>query len=67
MLVLSSPLKDVFNQFNHQNLIRIHRSHAVNIDYVETIKGNVVIVGGEEVPMSGDFKEKALAQFNIIR
>lgn len=67
MLVLSSPLKDVFNQFNHQNLIRIHRSHAVNIDYVETIKGNVVIVVGEEVPMSGDFKEKALAQFNIIR
>lgn len=67
MLVLSSPLKDVFSQFNHSNFIRIHRSHAVNIDHVDSIRGNMVVIGTDEIAMSGDYKEKALAQFNIIR
>lgn len=67
MLVMTSTLKNVFHQFNHPDLIRVHRSYAVNINHVDVIKGNLVIIGQDEIPMSTDLKEKALAKFNIIR
>lgn len=45
-------------KINHPNLIRVHRSHIVNIDNVDAVKGNVLILGKHEVIVSETFKEE---------
>jgi DNA-binding LytR/AlgR family response regulator len=39
-------------------LLRVHRSHAVNLAYLEYAEGNFLKVGGREVPVGASFKDE---------
>ncbi len=42
--------------------IRIHRSHIINLDKIESIEGNIVHIGKHQLPISKGQREAFLAQ-----
>ena len=40
------------------SLLRVHRSHAVNLDYLDFAEGNFLSILGREVPIGASYKDK---------
>lgn len=55
-LVLGS-LQSILKELGDQ-LLRIHRSHAVNLKYLEYVEGNFIKLDGREIPVGASFKEE---------
>lgn len=47
-------------------IAQIHRSFAVNIDYINRIDGNTLYLQNNEFKISETFKENLLCKLNII-
>ncbi len=47
------------------NFIRVHRSYAVNTDYLDAIGSDFVTIKSQQIPLSRNFKDELLAQINI--
>ena len=43
--------------------VRVHRSFIVNTGYVRQLKGNVLLIEGEEIPVSAPYKEEVMRFF----
>ena len=39
-------------------LLRVHRSHAVNLKYLEYMEGNVIRIGGRDIPIGASYREE---------
>ena len=46
-------------------LMQIHRSYAVNLNYIEKIMGDSVIIYNETIPFSKDFKAELIKKLGI--
>lgn len=64
--LVSATLKHLEQQINYESLMRIHRSHIVNIDKIEAIKGNRVIVEGQEIPIGKSYKAALMERLKFI-
>lgn len=64
--LVSATLKHLEQQINYESLIRIHRSHIVNLDKIEAIKGNRVIVDGQEIPIGKSYKAALMERLKFI-
>lgn len=49
----------------NNNFIRIHRSYIVNLDKINSIEGNIIRIGKQELPVSKGQKEELLRKINI--
>ena len=47
------------------NFIRVHRSYAVNCDYLEAISNDEITIGEHNIPLSRNYKDELLAKINI--
>ena len=47
------------------NFIRVHRSYAINSDYLESISNDEITIGEHNIPLSRNYKEELLAKINI--
>ena len=67
-LTQSSNMGVMNAKINHPDLIRVHRSHTVNIENIDAIKGkgNILVLSGHEVPVSDSFKEELLKRLQLI-
>jgi len=45
------------------NFLRVHKSYAVNLDYVEAVNATTLIVAEQELPIGRTYKEKLLQSF----
>ena len=46
--------------------LRIHRSYMVNLEYLDSLQGNRVFVGEEEIPVGGSYKQKLLDRIDLL-
>ncbi len=53
-------------KINHDSLIRAHRSHVVNINNVDAVKGNVLVLGDYEIAVGDTFKEDVFKHLPLI-
>jgi len=53
--------------YKKANLVRVHRSYAVNLSYVEKINNQMVMVGGKEIPLGKAYKQGLLNALNTLR
>ena len=53
-------LKQLEKDLPVQQFIRIHKSHIINIDFVNALEGNMVHIGKEKLPIGASYKEQAL-------
>ena len=52
IITVRNSLSNVIDQFSNEEIIRIHRSYAVNIDKITVFKANMIEINGFEIPVS---------------
>ncbi|QNF33402.1 response regulator [Adhaeribacter swui] len=64
--VLRNGLQHVLEKINLPQLVRIHRSYAVNLQHLETFNDSFVVIGKHEVPLGRNYKEEFFKNFNFL-
>lgn len=64
--LVSQTLKSVSGRLSYPKLIRVHRSHVVNIDHVEAIEDNMLIIGKTLIPVSKSMREEVMKHFELL-
>lgn len=64
--LIRNTLNMVLEKLNLMDLIRIHRSYAINMPHVETFNDTSVFIQGKEIPLSRRFKENFLRHFDFL-
>lgn len=62
---LRIALSAVLERLHFTQLVRVHRSHAVNIQHVESFSDSDVTVAGQLVPLGRQYKEEFLRHFQF--
>jgi DNA-binding LytR/AlgR family response regulator len=62
-ILVHSTFQDLINQLPTDQILRIHKSYAVSKDKFEAIEGNMIIIGGKQLPIGQSYKENFL---NVI-
>ncbi len=62
--IVRTKLEDFVNDTPGANLVRVHRSFAVSLNYLEEIDSNSVIVAGKSIPLSQAYRQELLKNFN---
>jgi len=69
-ITVSKPLKEYSNLFNEYGFFRVHKSHLVNVKFIErydkTDGGHVIIENGEKVPVSSYKKDELLEYLETL-
>ena len=66
-LMVSAPMKDVYEDLPSGNLIRINRSYIVNIRFISKINGNLIeMEDGNGLAISRAYKETVMSKFIFI-
>jgi two-component system response regulator LytT len=63
--LVRATMQDYLEKFDPEKFVRTHRSYAVNIDKVDKINMAYVIINGEEVPISKNYRDTLLSRLNI--
>lgn len=66
-LIVHLYLSIVLEKINLSNLIRVHRSHAVNIDKISHIKADEIMINEQTVPIGKKHKIELLKLIDIIQ
>lgn len=64
---LSTSMNHVFEQFDHVDFIKVHRSYIVNIKQISSLDGNIIHFGEKEVTMSKEFRDDLIHRLKIIK
>lgn len=65
LYVLRVSLNQLLEKIIFQQLVRIHRSYAVNIHAVKSFTEQDVLLGDKELPIGKNYKETFLKRFNF--
>lgn len=65
-LTIARPLSDIINSLPSDTFIRVHRSYAINIKYVNKYCRNVFYIQETMIPIGRAYKKEALSHFNIV-
>ena len=65
-LLLRKSMGNLMEAFDEGDMVRVHRSYAVNPINVESVSANKVIVGGKKIPLSTSYKESFLAMLRGV-
>lgn len=63
-IITRMPLDGFIEELNSSNIIRVHRSYAVNTSKISEIKAQYVIIQDNEIPISRGYKKKVEIIFN---
>lgn len=64
----STPMNNVLSRLNADKFVKVHRSHAINIDYVDRYEGNMIYLKGIEEPisLSETYRTNFLKRFDAV-
>ena len=63
--LVRASMQEYIENFDPTVFLRVHRSYVANIQKVEKINTANIIIAGEEVPISKNFREELLKLLNI--
>jgi DNA-binding LytR/AlgR family response regulator len=63
----SNSMNHIFEQLNHKDFVRVHRSYIVNIKRITALDGNVIRIADKEVQMGREFRDNVLGLLRIIK
>ncbi|MBP6304210.1 MAG: response regulator transcription factor [Bacteroidia bacterium] len=62
--IVRASLTEYLTHFDQDLFIRVQRSYAVNIEFIEKITSSSVWIGNREIPMSQQYREELLNRIN---
>jgi DNA-binding LytR/AlgR family response regulator len=66
--VQSVSMNHVWEQINHKDFMRIHRSHVVNVNKITAIEGNMVMLGKQHsLEMSKANREELISRLTFLK
>lgn len=63
-IVARMTIKSMLEKLPEQQFMRVHRSYVVSLARISSIRGKVVHMGEEEIPIGNSFEKAFLAAFN---
>lgn len=64
---LSTSMNNVYEQLNHDDFVKVHRSHIVNVNRITSLNGNSIKIGDIEIQMSKEYRDSLMRLLKIIR
>ena len=56
----------MLERLDESYFVRVHRSYAINMRFVEEFDDNEVVVNKKAIPITATYREEFLKQFNIL-
>lgn len=67
-LVVSTYLTNFSRQFKHPNLLRVSRSHIINVQHIEAFEDqHTVIVAGKAIPVGKTYRRTIKQRFRFLK
>lgn len=67
LLMQTTNMKDFSGKINHRNFIKVHRSWIVNVEKIDSIKGNMVVIQGKDIPFTSEYKDDLMKHLRLVR
>lgn len=64
--IVRMPLTMILDRLDSDNIVRVHRSYAVNINSVDEFSDSEIVILGKNIPFSPSYKDEFLKHFNVI-
>jgi DNA-binding LytR/AlgR family response regulator len=64
--VTYSTLKNMEEKLTGQSFFKVHRSYIVNLSKIDDIRGNIIYILGNQIPIGKGHKEDLEARLNIL-
>jgi DNA-binding LytR/AlgR family response regulator len=64
---LSTSMNNVYEQLNHDDFVKVHRSHIVNVSQITSLDGNGIRIGETVIQMSKEYRDDLMRLLKIIR
>lgn len=64
--VLSHTLKVFLETLDLPNLVRIHKSHAVNLNCIDEVSAERVIIGDHPIPIGRTYREQLMRHLRLL-
>lgn len=64
--IVRMPLTMILERLAMLDIIRVHRSYAVNIHCVEEFSDSEIIVNGKSIPFTASYRDEFLKHFNVM-
>lgn len=62
--LVRSAMKDYIEKLPSHQFYRAHKSYIVNLEHIEAINTRDIVINGETIPISKDFRDFVLANMN---
>lgn len=62
-ILLIHPLLSLEKGLPRDRFMRVHRSHMINLEHVDRVRGNTIYIGKHEIPLGQPYRERFLARF----
>ena len=65
-ILAKMTLKEILDQIQSPQIVRVHKSHAVNLKKIDKIKNNEIHINQVTIPIGRAFKEDLMAKIKVI-
>ena len=55
-LIVHQTMKSIMEKINLENFIRVHNSHIISLNHLQSIGKNSIVVANERIPVSENTK-----------
>lgn len=55
-LIIHQTMKSIMEKINLENLIRVHNSHIISLNHLQSVGKNSIVVANERIPLSENTK-----------
>ena len=66
-ITIAKSMNVVFDSIQSDLLVRIHRSFIVNKEKINEIKGNIVVIGKNEIPVGESYRADLNKRFRFVK
>lgn len=65
VLLTAETMKQMGSQLPAGRFVRLHKSYLANLAHVERLSGNVLVVGGRELPVGSTYRQEVLRHLHL--
>jgi DNA-binding LytR/AlgR family response regulator len=65
-IIIRIALATIVERLNYEYLLRVHRSFAINTQYIDEFDDTEIIIHGKSIPFSETYREDFLKKFVIV-
>jgi len=64
--IIRSSFSELFNHISLKSLLQVHKSYAVNFDYIDTVKPNEIVINKTAIPIGKIYRKNIRKKLNIV-